>query len=98
MRNDRAAYCVTQKTLTLHCDAFVLLPDRLHAVWTLPNDDYNPCARDACRVIGGFGDVCAERWVAIRRVGFSPPFHHMGKRQADIVAGGLKPTLRQRLK
>lgn len=41
----RAAYCATQKTLPFHCDAFVLLPDHLHAVWTLPADDYNTGGR-----------------------------------------------------
>lgn len=41
----RAAYCATQRTLPFHCDAFVLLPDHLHAVWTLPDDDYNTGGR-----------------------------------------------------
>lgn len=41
----RAAYCATQRTLPFRCDAFVLLPDHLHTVWTLPDDDYNTGGR-----------------------------------------------------
>lgn len=41
----RAAYCAVQRTLPFYCDAFVLLPDHLHAVWTLPDDDYNTGGR-----------------------------------------------------
>lgn len=39
----RAAYCATQKAAPFQCDAFVLLPDHIHAVWTLPpgDDDFS---------------------------------------------------------
>lgn len=35
----RAAYCATQKAAPFHCSAFVLLPDHIYAVCTLPQDD-----------------------------------------------------------
>ncbi len=35
----RAAYCATQKAAPFQCNAFVLLPDHIHAVWTLPQGD-----------------------------------------------------------
>ena len=36
----RAAYVSVQRHRPFTCDAFVVLPDHLHAVWTLPpNDD-----------------------------------------------------------
>lgn len=35
----RAAYRATQQERPFHCDAMVVLPDHLHAVWTLPADD-----------------------------------------------------------
>ncbi|MEX0365024.1 MAG: transposase [Ruegeria sp.] len=35
----REAYAVTQQERPFWCDAFVVLPDHLHAVWTLPPGD-----------------------------------------------------------
>ncbi len=35
----RAAFAVTQRERPFWCDAFVVLPDHLHAVWTLPPGD-----------------------------------------------------------
>ncbi len=35
----RAAYVSVQQHRPFICDAFVVLPDHLHAVWTLPPDD-----------------------------------------------------------
>ena len=39
----RAAYVSVQSTRPFQCDAFVVLPDHLHAVWTLPpgDDDFS---------------------------------------------------------
>ncbi len=39
----RAAFAVTQRERPFWCDAFVVLPDHLHAIWTLlPGDaDYS---------------------------------------------------------
>ena len=35
----RAAYASVVKEHPVHCDAMVVLPDHLHAVWTLPPGD-----------------------------------------------------------
>lgn len=35
----RHAYRVTMEEHPVHCDAMVILPDHLHAVWTLPPGD-----------------------------------------------------------
>lgn len=35
----RRAFRATIRTLPVHCDAIVILPDHLHAVWTLPPGD-----------------------------------------------------------
>ena len=35
----RAAYCSVQRHRPFTCDAFIVLPDHLHSVWTLPPDD-----------------------------------------------------------
>ncbi|MEM7710138.1 MAG: transposase [Pseudomonadota bacterium] len=35
----RAAYAETVRTMPVRCDAMVVLPDHLHAVWTLPPGD-----------------------------------------------------------
>ena len=37
----RAAYCATQRAAPFLCDAFMLLPDHLHTVWTLPLGDHD---------------------------------------------------------
>jgi|GEM_PF-947552 len=35
----RGAYMATVRDRPVHCDAMVVLPDHLHAIWTLPDDD-----------------------------------------------------------
>lgn len=37
----RAAYAATIRTAPVTCDAMVILPDHLHAVWSLPRDDHD---------------------------------------------------------
>ena len=37
----RAAYVSVQRSRPFECGAFVVLPDHLHAVWTLPPDDHD---------------------------------------------------------
>ncbi|MEM7268881.1 MAG: transposase [Pseudomonadota bacterium] len=41
----RAAYAAMRLRRPFRCDAFVVLPDHLHAVWTLPGDDYDYSTR-----------------------------------------------------
>ena len=35
----RRAYHLTRKERPFRCDAFVVMPDHLHAIWTLPDGD-----------------------------------------------------------
>lgn len=35
----RKSYCAMRAKHPFYCDAIVILPDHLHAVWTLPQDD-----------------------------------------------------------
>ncbi|MEM9715919.1 MAG: transposase [Pseudomonadota bacterium] len=35
----RDAYCTMRREHPFHCDAIVILPDHIHAVWTLPEHD-----------------------------------------------------------
>ena len=37
----RQAFQYTMQRHPMKIDAFVLLPDHLHSIWTLPDDDYN---------------------------------------------------------
>jgi putative transposase len=61
-------------------DAWVVLPDHMHAVWTLPEGD-----RDFS---GRWGAIKARFAMAMRRAGFTPPLP-IGRRN-----GGVNPALR----
>ncbi len=88
----RAAFAVTQKERPFWCDAFVVLPDHLHAVWALPPGDADYSTR--------WGAIKARFTMRIkearRRPGFSPA---PAPRELPVVASGryagLKPGLRQ---
>ncbi|WP_107847372.1 REP-associated tyrosine transposase [Litoreibacter ponti] len=41
----RRAYAVTRAERPFRCDAFVVLPDHLHAMWTMPQDDWDYSTR-----------------------------------------------------
>ncbi len=87
----RAAFAVTQRERPFWCDALVVLPDHLHAVWTLPPGDADYSTR--------WGAIKARFTMrvreAMRRPGFSPapaPEH-----LPVVTSGryaGLKPGLR----
>jgi len=71
----RVAYLRTMADMPLRCDAMVILPDHLHAVWTLPPGDTN----------------YSERWRRIkhrftRYVGSPPSRNHsrLRKREAGV--------------
>ena len=46
-------------------DAFVILPDHLHAIWTLPGGDHDFSTR--------WGAIKAQFSMAMGRAGFTPP-------------------------
>ncbi|MEX0318779.1 MAG: transposase [Ruegeria sp.] len=63
----REAYAVTQQERPFWCDVFVVLPDHLHTVWTLPPDDTDFLTRwrliktRFVRAVGGFGERSASK-------------------------------------
>lgn len=63
-------------------DAFVVLPDHLHAVWTLPDGDTDYSTR--------VGALKARFSMAMRRAGFTPP------PPTCRVNGGANPALRRK--
>jgi len=62
-------------------DAMVVLPDHLHAVWTLPTRDADFSTR--------WGAIKARFSREVRRAGFSPPIPRFNTR------GGVNPALRK---
>ncbi|MEL6464356.1 MAG: transposase [Pseudomonadota bacterium] len=81
----RWAFAATMATRPFQCDAMVVLPDHLHAVWTLPPGDADYSTR--------WGAIKSRFVMGMRRAGFSPPMELPG-----VVSGrfaGLKPGLRQ---
>ena len=63
-------------------DAFVVLPDHLHAIWTLPEGDSDFSTR--------WGAIKARFSMDMRRAGFTPP------PPIGIRNGGVNPALRRK--
>jgi putative transposase len=63
-------------------DAWVVLPDHLHAVWTLPAGDKDFSRR--------WGAIKAQFSMSVRRAGFTPP-PPVGR-----ANGGVNPALRRK--
>jgi putative transposase len=63
-------------------DAWVVLPDHLHAVWTLPAGDKDFSTR--------WGAIKAQFSMSVRRAGFTPP-SPVGR-----ANGGVNPALRRK--
>ena len=78
----RQAVARTKAERPFHIDAWVTLPDHLHAVWTLPEGDADYSVR--------VGAIKARFSRAVRRAGFTPP-PPVGR--AD---GGVNPALRRK--
>jgi len=68
----RSAVLATRRERPFHVDAWVILPDHMHCIWTLPEGDsdysrrwgaiksrFTRSLRDACRV--GFNPTCAQK-------------------------------------
>ncbi len=82
----REAVRVTKAERSFQIDAWVVLPDHIHTVWTLPEGDANYSGRMAA--------IKARFTMTLRRSGFSPtptpnPHGAVGGRQRV----GLKPDL-----
>jgi len=80
----REAVRATHAERPFHIDAWVILPDHLHAVWTLPEGDSNYGVR--------WGAIKSRFVTGLRRAGFSPP-PGLPVVQSGRYAG-LKPGLR----
>ena len=78
----RAAVAQTRAERPFTIDAFVVLPDHLHAIWTLPEGDADYSVR--------WGAIKARFSVAARRAGFTPP------PPTGRGNGGVNPALRRK--
>ncbi len=81
----RQAVRDTRAARWFYIDAWVVLPDHLHAVWTLPPGD--------CDFSTRWGAIKARFTCGLRKAGFSPP-PELPVVQSGRYAG-LKPGLRQ---
>jgi len=80
----REAVAVTKARRPFEIDSWVVLPDHMHAVWTLPDGDGDYAIRMA--------SMKALFVMNLRRAGFSPPMDLPVVRSGKYA--GLKPGLR----
>ena len=78
----REAVRMTRAERSFAVDAWVVLPDHMHCVWTLPEGDADYSTR--------IGAIKARFSMAMRRAGFTPP-PPVGR-----VNGGVNPALRRK--
>ncbi len=78
----REAVRATRAERPFGIDAWVVLPDHLHAVWTLPEGDADYSVR--------WGAIKARFSMSMRRAGFTPPLP-IGR-----ANGGVNPALRRK--
>lgn len=77
----RRAVAVTRRERPFVIDAWVVMPDHLHCVWTLPDGDSDYGVR--------WGAIKARFSMDVRRAGFTPPIAMKGS------DGGVNPALRK---
>lgn len=78
----RDAVRVTRQERPFHVDAWVVLPDHMHCVWTLPKGDRDFSTRMAA--------IKARFSMSMRRAGFIPPA------PVGFENGGVNPALRRK--
>ncbi len=78
----RAAVAATRAERWFGIDAWVVLPDHLHCVWTLPEGDAD--------FSGRWGAIKARFSMSMGRAGFTPP-PPVGRKN-----GGVNPALRRK--
>ena len=84
----RAAFSATMSERPFVCDAMVVLPDHIHAVWTLPKGDADFSTR--------WGAIKARFSMSVRRAGFTPPMVVTNtQRMKMAMNGGVNPALRK---
>lgn len=77
----RDAVFRTRAERPFEIDAMVVLPDHLHAVWTLPDGDTDFSTR--------WGAIKGRFSMSLRRAGLAPPLAERS------VSGGVNPALRK---
>lgn len=82
----RMAVRQTKTERPFRIDAWVVLPNHMHMVWTLPDGDCDYSTR--------IGAIKARFTMGLRRAGFSPPSTSLPTVKSGRYAG-LKPGLRQ---
>ena len=80
----RRAVRQTRAEHPFEINAWVVMPDHIHAVWTLPRGDTDYSMR--------WGAIKARFTMSLRRAGFSPPSELPAVRSGRYA--GLKPGLR----
>ncbi|PYE85418.1 REP-associated tyrosine transposase [Pseudoroseicyclus aestuarii] len=80
----REAVRATRAERPFEIDAFVVLPDHLHCIWTLPPGDHDFSAR--------WGAIKARFTRNLRRAGFTPPIARPVVPSGRY--GGVNPALR----
>ena len=78
----RGAVAETRRERPFRIETMVVLPDHLHAIWTLPEGDADFSTR--------WGAIKARFSMAMRRAGFTPP------PPVGQVNGGVNPALRRK--
>ncbi|SEQ06741.1 REP-associated tyrosine transposase [Nitrosomonas ureae] len=78
----REAVRVIKQVRPFHIDAWVVLPDQMHCIWTLPEDDADYAARwRLIKLLFAKGLPKQERLATVRRVPFEfglPPLLEAG--------------------
>ena len=84
----RNAVTKTRAERSFKIDAWVVLPDHMHCVWTLPEGDADFSTR--------MGAIKARFSMSVRRAGFTPPRVQVSAKGLQVMAsGGVNPALRK---
>lgn len=84
----RKAVAKTRQERPFRIDAWVVLPDHMHCVWTLPAGDADFSTRMSA--------IKARFSMNIRRAGFTPPCVPISANGLQVMAnGGVNPALRK---
>jgi len=84
----RNAVTKTRAERPFKIDAWVVLPDHMHCVWTLPEGDADFSTR--------MGAIKARFSMNVRRAGFTPPRVPISAKGLQVMAsGGVNPALRK---
>lgn len=84
----RWAVATTRAQRPFRINAWVVLPDHMHCVWSLPEDDRDFSTR--------MGAIKARFSMTVRRAGFTPPRVPISASGLRVMTnGGVNPALRK---